>query len=84
MSRDTMSKNVHLNWTEVRLVKEIFDVLTNNPSNSGLEENDTFMAIYKRVANACRNQDDYPAAMEEMAKRHAEYTAKYEEANNEN
>ena len=84
MSRDTMSKNVHLNWTEVRLVKEIFDVLTNNPSNSGLEENDTFMAIYKRVANACRNQDDYPEVMEAMSKRFAEYEAKYEEANNEN
>lgn len=82
MSRDTLSKNVHLNWTEVRLVKEIFDVLTNNPSNIGLEENDTFMAIYKRVTNACINQDEYPAVMEEMSKRHSEYTAKYEEANN--
>ena len=81
-SRDTLSKNVHLNWTEVRLVKEIFDVLTNNPSNIGLEENDTFMAIYKRVTNACINQDEYPAVMEEMSKRHSEYTAKYEEANN--
>lgn len=82
MSRDTLSKNVHLNWDEVRLVKEIFDVLTNNPSNIGLEENDTFMAIYKRVTNACINQDEYPAVMEEMSKRHSEYTAKYEEANN--
>ena len=81
-STDTLSKNVHLNWDEVRLVKEIFDVLTNNPSNIGLDENDTFMAIYQRVTNACINQDEYPAVMEEMSKRHSEYTAKYEEANN--
>tara|TARA_R110002167_G_scaffold161150_8_gene357320 strand:- start:2416 stop:2673 length:258 start_codon:yes stop_codon:yes gene_type:complete len=78
MRRDEKSCNVHLNWTEVRLVKEIFDVLTKNPSNDGLEENDTFMAIYKRVTNACRNQDEYPAAMEEMSKRHSEYTKNYE------
>jgi len=82
MSRDTMSKNVHLNWTEVRLIKEIFDALTEDPANNGLKNHDTFMGIYKRVTNACRNQDEYPEVMEAMSKRFAEYEAKHEEANN--
>lgn len=64
MARDKNSCNVHLNWNETRLVKEIFEILLKNPNNKHLLDNENFVCIFKRTKNACINQDEYPAKME--------------------
>ena len=66
MARDKNSCNVHLNWTETRLVKEIFEILVKNPSNKHLLDNQNFVRILNRTKNACINQDEYPAKIEAM------------------
>ena len=64
MARDKNSCNVHLNWNETRLVKEIFEILVKNPNNKHLLDNKNFVRIFNRTKNACINQDEYPAKME--------------------
>ena len=64
MARDKNSCNVHLNWDETRLVRDIFEILAKNPNNKHLLDNKNFVRIFNRTKNACINQDEYPAKME--------------------
>ena len=66
MSRDKNSCNVHLNWHETRVVKEVFEILVKNPNNKHLLDNENFVRILDRSKNACKNQDEYPAKIEAM------------------
>ena len=68
MARDKNSCNVHLNWNETRVVKEIFEILVKNPHNKHLLDNENFVRILDRSKNACRNQDEYPAKMKALSK----------------
>ena len=66
MSRDKNSCNVHLNWNETRLVKNVFERLVMNDETFLDIEN--FKRVYNRLTNACRNQDEYPQKMKELSK----------------
>ena len=66
MARNKNSCNVHLNWDETRVVKDIFEILVKNPHNKHLLDNENFVRILDRSKNACRNQDEYPAKMEAL------------------
>ena len=79
MSRDKNSVSVHLNPRETRLMKDIFDLMVKNNKKALNIEN--FQRIYKRVKNACRNQDEYPAKMKALEDKHREYVKKWEETN---
>ena len=68
MSRDKNSVSVHLNPKETRLMKDIFDLMVKN--NKSALDIENFQRIYNRLNNACRNQDEYPAKMKALEKKH--------------
>ena len=71
MSRDKNSCNVHLNWGETKLVKNIFEALV--AKDESLLEIENFERILLRSQNACRNQEEYPAKMKALLEKGKKY-----------
>ena len=51
-----------------RFMKALFDMIVKN--EKAILKVGQFERIYKRLNNACRNQDEYPAKMKALEKKH--------------